>query len=552
MRRWLRVFPVLALIVIVSVIAACGGDSDTSPAPQATASSQLAATLGDAPATAGEGGVFRRLWNEPPTLDPHQVGDVDSAGVLVEVFSGLVTLSTDLQVEPDLADRWEVSDDGMTYTFFLRSNAKFHDGKQVTASDVKYSLERAMDPDSYSPQVETYLDDIVGATERLNGTAQEISGLRVINESTIEITIDAPKAYFLAKLTYPTAFIVDQENIEKEGDDWTRKPNGTGPFKLTSYKIGEEIILERNPNFYRGPALLDRVELILRGGSAMAMYENGEIDITGVGLADLDRVSNPLEPLNRELVVSPPGFSLSYIGFNVEQAPFDDANFRKALALAINKKLIADQVLANLVVPATGILPPDFPGYSTSVQGPSYDAEQAVALLADSAYANNVPRIVITVPGTGGSVGLDLEVIIEMWRTTLGVDVEIQQVEWATFLQDLNEQRLQAFAGLGWQADYPDPQDFLDILFHSESRLNHSAYANTEVDGLLEQARVAAEWEARKSLYNEAEQLIVDDVPWIPLWFSGENVLLLKPYVQGYKVTPLIVPKLKDVWIDQG
>jgi oligopeptide transport system substrate-binding protein len=552
MKRWLRTVPALALIGLVSLILACGSDSDSTPVPQATASSQIAATLGSATPSAGVGGVFRRLWNEPPTLDPHQVGDVDSAGVLVEIFSGLVTLSTDLQVEPDLAERWEVSDDGLVYTFFLRSNAKFHDGKPVTAEDVRYSLERALDPDTYSPQVETYLDDIVGAAEKLKGTAQEISGLRVINDLTIEITIDAPKAYFLAKLTYPTAFVVDRENIEKEGDDWTRKPNGTGPFILASYKIGQEIILERNPHFYRGPALLDRVELILSGGSAMAMYENGEIDITGVGLADLDRVSNPQEALNRELVVAPPGFSLSYIGFNVEQAPFDDPKFRQALALSINKTLIADQVLANLVVPATGILPPDFPGFDPIVQGPSYDAERAVSLLAESAYANNVPRIIITVPGTGGSVGLDLEVILEMWHTTLGIDVEIQQVEWATFLQDLNDKRLQAFAGLGWQADYPDPQDFLDILFHSESRLNHSAYANSTVDRLLEQARVAAEWEDRKALYNQAEQLILDDVPWIPLWFSGENVILLKPYVQGYKVTPLIVPKLKYVWISEG
>ena len=284
----------------------------------------------------------------------------------------------------------------------------------------------------------------------------------------------------------------------------------------------------------------------------MAMYENGEIDITGVGLADLDRVSNPQEALNKELVVAPPGFNLSYIGFNVEVPPFDDANFRRALALSINKQLIADQVLANLVVPATGILPPDFPGFSSSIKGPSYDAERAVSLLAGSAYANNVPRIIITVPGTGGSVGLDLEVILDMWQRTLGIDVEIQQVEWATFLQDLNDKRLQAFAGLGWQADYPDPQDFLDILFHSESRLNHSAYANPLVDRLLEQARVAPEWDERKALYNRAEQLILDDVPWIPLWFSGENVLLIKPYVKGYKVTPLIVPKLKDVWIDKG
>ena len=274
MKRWLKTLPALALIGLVSLVLACGGESDPIPAPLSTASSQLAATLGSEPTGSGTGGVFRRLWNEPPTLDPHQVGDTDSAGVLVEIFSGLVTLNTDLQVEPDLAERWEVSDDGLTYTFFIRSNAKFHDGKSVTAEDVKFSLERALDPKTYSPQVETYLDDIVGAAEKLNGIAQEISGLRVIDDHTIEITIDAPKAYFLAKLTYPTAFVVDRENIEREGDNWTRKPNGTGPFKLASYKIGQEIILERNPNFYRGPALLDRVELILSGGSAMAMYEN--------------------------------------------------------------------------------------------------------------------------------------------------------------------------------------------------------------------------------------------------------------------------------------
>ena len=137
MKRWMRTVPALVLVGLVSLILACGSDSDSTPVPQATASSQIAATLGSVTATAGTGGVFRRLWNEPPTLDPHQVGDVDSAGVIVEIFSGLVTLSTDLQVEPDLAERWEVSDDGLVYTFFSRSNAKFNDGKPVTAEDVR-------------------------------------------------------------------------------------------------------------------------------------------------------------------------------------------------------------------------------------------------------------------------------------------------------------------------------------------------------------------------------------------------------------------------------
>ena len=415
MRRWLNITLLIAAIVAVGLALACGGEDE----PGSGASSS-----GEAESRGGSGNVFRRLWQEPPTLDPHEAGDVTSAGVLVEVFSGLVTLNTSLQVAPDLAERWDVSEDGLTYTFHLRSNARFHDGRPVTAEDVKFSFERATDTETQSPEVSAYLDDIVGVLPKLAGQADEVSGVRVIDARTIEITIDAPKPYFLAKLTYPTSFVLDRENLEAEGDDWVFKPNGTGPFKLAEYRVGQIIVLERNEHYYRGPALLDRVELILSGGSAMAMYENGEIDITGVGLSELDRVTNPLEPLNAEVVVAPPGFSLAYIGFNLSEPPFDDVNFRRALAYAIDKETIATRVLAELVYPATGILPPDFPGYNPAVQAPGFDPELAQELLAQSKYGDNPPRIIVTIPGTGGSAGLDLQAILEMWEEALGLRVE--------------------------------------------------------------------------------------------------------------------------------
>ena len=547
MRRWLNITALFAALALVALTLACVGEEETAP-PTGASGDDL--TLGGGSRGAGGDGVFRRLWQEPPTLDPHEAGDTTSAGIIVEVFSGLVTLNTALQVAPDLAERWDVSEDGKTYTFHLRRDAKFHDGKPVTAEDVKYSFERATDTATQSPEASAYLDDIVGVLPKLAGQADEVSGVRVIDTHTVEIAINEPKPFFLAKLTYPTSYIVDRENLESEGDDWVFKPNATGPFKLAEYRVGELIVLERNEHFYGGPALLDRVELILSGGSAMAMYENGEIDITGVGLSELDRVSNPLEPLNAEVVVAPPGFDLAYIGFNLSEPPFDDANFRRALAYAIDKETIAHRVLLELVVPATGILPPDFPGYNPAVQAPGFDPAKAQELMAQSKYAGGAPRIVVTIPGTGGSAGLDLQAILEMWEDTLGLTVELQQVETATYWDDLNDGRLQAFAGLGWQADYPDPQNFLDILFHSESQLNQSGYSNPEVDRLLEAARVEQDWETRKALYNDAEQLIVDDVPWVLLWFSGENIVLLKPYVRGYALTPLIVPKLKDVWIE--
>ncbi len=495
------------------------------------------------------GGTFNRLWADPPTLDPHLTTDTTSAGVVVELFSGLVTLNTDLQLVPDIAESWEISDDGKVYTFYLRPDAKFHDGKPITAPDFKWSIERAVSPETASPVADTYLADIIGVNDALEGVTEDVSGVKVIDSHTLQITIDAPKAYFLAKLTYPTAYVLDQENVESGGRNWTDTPNGSGPFRLKDYRIGERIVLERNENYYREHAYLDSIVMNLAGGQSMAMYENDEIDITGVGLFDLERVLDPREELNRELVVAPPDFSVSYVGFNTTMPPFDDANFRKALNHAVDKELIAKEVLSELVEPAYGVLPPGFPGFNPDLQGLTYDGELARRLLAESKYADadTRPRIVVTVPGTGGTIGLDLEVVIEMWKQELGVEVEIQQVEWATYLQDLNESKFQAFAGLGWEADYPDPQDFLDILFHTDSSINHGGFSNAEVDAVLEVARTEPDALKRVQLYHEAEELIVNDAAWVPLWFTGERYVLIKPHVQNYRVTPMIIPKLKQI-----
>ncbi len=246
-----------------------------------------------------------------------------------EIFGGLVTLTLDLNVVPDLAEGWDVNDDGRVYTFHLRKDTKFHDGKPVTAHDVRWSLERVADPATQSPVVDKYLGDIVGVKEKLSGSAGAISGLKVVDDHTLEVTLDAAKAYFLAKLTYPTAFVLDQANVEGAGGQWFRRPNGTGLFKLAEYQVGEVLRLARNENYHLGPPNLDEVEFILTGGSAMLMYENDEIHLTGVGLADLERVLDPNEPLNAELKAAPSSFGVNYIGLNVDQPPLDDPLFRQ-------------------------------------------------------------------------------------------------------------------------------------------------------------------------------------------------------------------------------
>ena len=578
-----KYLPFLFLLIATVAVIACGGGSDpetdtsaeapssteSEAAPESAATSTESEDSSESPGdddstnvvidTTEEteqpgGGVFRRLWADPPTLDPHLTGDTTSAGVVVEIFSGLVSINTDLELVPDIAQEWQVDDTGTVYTFTLRDNVTFHNGKKVTAEDFKWSIERAASPALASHLADTYLNDIVGAEEYIEGDADSIEGIQVIDERTLQITVDAPKAYFLAKLSYPTAFVLDRETVESGGRNWwVENAVGTGPFKLDEYRIGERIVLKRFDEYYRSPRPdVDAINMNLAGGQRMAMYENDEIDVTGVGLFDLERVLNPEEPLNKELVVAPPGFSVSYIGMNASMPPFDDSNFRKALNHAVDKELIADEVLAELVKPAYSILPPGFPGYTTDIKGLHFDPDLAREYLAQSKYADSDsrPRIVVTVPGTGGTIGLDLEVIIEMWKQELGVEVEIQQVEWATYLEDLDAQKFQAYAGLGWSADYPDPQDFLDILFHTESGMNHGSYSNLEVDKLLEKARTIQDVSERVSLYNQAEQMIIDDAAWVPTWFTGEQYALVKPYLKGYRLTPMVVPRLQEIRIE--
>ncbi|MFQ6026704.1 MAG: ABC transporter substrate-binding protein, partial [Dehalococcoidia bacterium] len=241
----------------------------------------------------------------------------------------------------------------------------------------------------------------------------------------------------------------------------------------------------------------------------------------------------------------------SYIGLNVNDPPLDDPKLRKALNLAINRPGIASSVLEDLVVPARGIIPPGFPSFNPSLSGYKFDPEGAQRLIQESKYGadlENIPPIVLTIPGGfGAAVGLDLEVILQAWEE-LGLKVEIQQTEWATFLQDLHKSRFQMFES-GWIADYPDPENFLDILFHSKSDNNHTNYSNLEVDALLEQARVEPNREARFKIYNRVEQMILEDAPWVVLWNRGEGFALIKSEVKGYHLSPLVIPKLRYVYL---
>ncbi len=507
------------------------------------------------PAMGSQGGRLVLLFSDPPTLDPHITTDYLAAAIVNEVFGGLVTIDPSIEIVPDLAKEWDISPGGRVFTFRLQEDAKFHDGTPVTAEDFRWSLERAADPLTESPVTDLYLGDVVGVSDKLNGESESITGLRVVDDHTLELSIDAPKSYFIAKLTYPTGFVLDRGNVEGDDDNWIFQPNGTGPFRLERYDVGEAIVLSRNEHYHLGPPFLDEVEFILSGGDAMLMYENDEIDITGLGLTDLERVQDPANPLSTELATAPPGFSVSFIAMNFEQEPFDDVKVRQALNYAIDKREIATKVMEDSVVPAKGIIPPGFPSYNPDLRGYEFNPDKAKQLLVESKYGGdleNFPSVTISVAGNfGASVGLDLQAMLKTWQDVLGIDAEIQQTEWATFLQDVHRKRFQMFT-LTWSADYPDPQNFLDIMFHSQSDNNWMNYNNREVDSLLEAARTEQDQAARFEQYNRIEQLIVDDAPWVPLWHSTESKVLIKPSVKGYHLVPMTIPKLRFVYLDES
>ncbi len=486
---------------------------------------------------------------EPPSLDPALASDSTSHPYIVEIYSGLVKLDRNLRVRPDIAERWELSPDGKTYTFYLRKDVRFHDGRPATARDFKYSIERAADPALKSATAATYLGDIVGVKDKLANRATSVSGVRVIDDYTVAITIAEPRSYFLAKLTYPTTCFVDQANIEQGGPTWFNKPNGTGPFKLLEYTRGQRIVLGANELFYEAPPLVSRVEFVLSDFS-MAMYEGGRLDMIGVGSSSIDRVSDPSNPLNKELAVSPQ-LSTQFVIFNTHKPPFDDVLVRQAFTLAIDREQIVQVGYRGLPLLANSILPPGMPGYANP-PAPVYDPTLARQLLAQSKYAGKLPDIVWSVSGTGGSVAPSIQAMVEMLKTNLGVNVSVQQTEWSAFLARMHDPErggMQIYS-MGWSADYVDPENFVDVLFRSSGESNYSLYSNPAVDKSLDQAAQEKDLETRLKLYQQAERMILADYPVMPLT-HGRSYTLTKPYVKDLANTATTVSRLRYVWLSE-
>lgn len=536
----------LILVVgAVFVVALAGGGDDDDPAPGSSDDER--------PRSNGKGicsGNSLIVPGSDPAsvLDPIQVGDVSTSEYVVEIFGGLVTLDTDLKVQPDIAQSWDVSNGGKTYTFKLRDDVVFHTGnaRRVTAEDVKYSIERAADPANASPTVRAYLGNIVGLRDRYENKAASVSGVKVIDDRTIQIDLIEPSDYFLSELTYPVAFVVDRQQIEANPRNWTQKPSGTGPFKLAEFKPAEKIRLVRNDRYHLGAPKLDEVVFELGGGSLLTRYENDEIHIGYIPASLLDSVKDGSNALAKEYRPVP-NMAVFYFTLNPQKAPFDDPKVRQAFALTIDRETLNSVLLYDAYRVADGFLPPEMPGYTESVMGYDYDVDRAKQLLAESKYAGNLPRIVLSYSGTGAAPGDLLVAVQERWQEALGVTIELQAIDSSAFLREQRRGNFQMHSD-GWAADYPDPEDFLGKLFASDSTLNYTGYKNAEVDRLLLAARTEQDRTRRFAMYADAEQLILDDAVVVPTFWPVEHVIV-KPCVQGYPNVSMTVPKYRFVEI---
>lgn len=542
----LRVVSLVVLIAMLLVVAtACEGSGSAENLPR--------------------GGQLR--WsidgvNEIATLDPALAGEQQSVMVIKLIYAGLVRLDDNLEVQPDGAERWDVSEEGKTYTFHLRDGLAFADGTPVTAEDFVYSLTRALSPETGAYSAPSQFRHIVGATELTNGTTNVLSGVRAVDERTLEIKLDEPIAYFLSLLTQTNAFAVPRSLIETHGEAWMDHAYGTGPFRLKEWRHREGLLLEANPNYWRGMPGIDTIWMPFHQDSneSLRAYLGGELDIMGNPQAGIpaSRVADVKELPDFR---TSPALAVRYVGFNNRLAPFDNDYVRQAFARAADRLLLAEQTLAGTVEPTNRILPQGLAGSKFPVQGQTFDPDDTRAALRLAGYLSgqDLPPITLTYANEGDNEAV-ARTLQKFWRDTIGIDVTLQGVDLSTFSNRLDEtynnpeRGLQMYLSV-WGADYPDPHNFLSQQLRTGSPNNNGHWSNAEFDALVDKADKMGGFDQREErlrLYNEAEQIALTEVGWMPLYNPRINVMV-RPEVHGLTFTPkdLIASNWTKVRIEQ-
>lgn len=473
--------------------------------------------------------VFRYPIPELTKLDPAMVQDGDTIDVLQQVYEGLTAWGEDSKVRPNLAERWEISEDGRTYTFFLKKGIRFHNGREITAEDFKYSIERVADPALQSPTVLTYLADIVGVRDKLNRKATEVSGVKVVDPQTLQITIDKPRPYFLGRLTYPASFAVCREAVGEGEITKVSQMVGSGPFIAEKFQPDGYITLKANEQYHGGAPQIAGIErpIIKDATTRLNKFRAGELDLTRVERRDVAGLQRDDKLKDQIVFYDRP--SIYYVGLNVgTYAPFKDLRVRRAFAMAIDKERICREVLGGINKPAHSVVPPGVTGFRESAKDISFDATAAKRLLAEAGFPNGqgMPPLVLSHRDGQPDVEQVADAIVTQLRSNLGIQVKTNKIAWAAYL-DRHTKRELDFFHMRWAADYLDPENFLSALLATYGAENKLNYSNPAYDALTSKADTLIGDEAeRMRLYAQAEDIVLQDAVFIPIYFQRDAELI--------------------------
>lgn len=481
------------------------------------------------------------------TLDPAIGYDWQNWSMIKSIFDGLMDyVPGTTELRPGLAESFEVSEDGTVFTFTLRQGVTFHNGREMTAEDVKYSLDRVTNPETQSPGA-GFFASIQGFDEIASGAADTLSGVEVVDPQTVRITLSRPDATFLHVMALNFASVVPREAVEEAGADFGKMPVGTGAFKLAEWVIGQRLVLEKNADYWRdGVPYLDGITFEVGQEPVVALLrlQQGEVDVPGDGIPPAKFQEVMDDPDQAARVVEGGQLHTGYITLNVNTPPFDQLAVREAVNMAINKDRII-QVINGRAVPATQPLPPSMPGYTEGFAGFAYDPEGAKAKLAEAGLADGFTTQLYVMntdpnPRIAQAIQQDLRAI--------GVEVEIRSLAQANVIEagGAGEAPMIWSGGMAWIADFPDPSNFygpiLGCAGAGDGGWNWSKFCDDSIDAMATKADSFTDPASpeRLQLWSEVYQQVMAKAPWVPVFneqrytmksarMGGEDALYVDP-----------------------
>ncbi|MEW6109898.1 MAG: ABC transporter substrate-binding protein [Nitrospirota bacterium] len=486
------------------------------------------------PVNRPDGYIYLRLNSNPTTLDPAFIVDVAGGNISSKLFNGLVKLDENLSIVPDIAESWEIEDNGKTYIFHLKHGVFFTNNQEVTSSDFKYSFKRILSPQNTSPNT-WVLDKISGAKDYLNGRAEDLAGFEIIDKYTFRIRLERPFIPFLNLLAMTAAYVVPQEEVERRGADFSSSPVGTGPFMLGAWKHNNEIVLARNNNYFMDKAKVDGIiyRIIPEDLTAVTEFELGNLDVIDIPASVYAKYRKSSKWQN--LIESAEGLNTYYLGFNCSRPPFDNSNLRKAAAFAIDRKKILETFYEKRGVPASGPVPDTLRKWDPP-DTYEYNPEKARRIVEEEWMRRKDVEFYIT----SDREVADMAEIIQFYLEKAGFEIKIIQLEWSAYKSALNKGEADMF-WMSWWADYPDPENFLFPLFHSSnhgSSGNRTQYTNREVDSFINKGQASRDLQERNRYYMQAEKIIAKESPCIFFWHK-KHFALRQPYLKDYRIYPI-------------